>query len=225
MATKMHFNKLPQAVIFDWDNTLAQALYVISLSFNATLNAMRMEPWSEEKIISDVHLSLDDYFPKLFGERWLEAKRVYHENYLSNRFQHLKMMDGALELIQLLSQLGIFQCVVSNKTGEYLRDEVKHFKLDNYFGMVVGSKDYSADKPSPIPVYAALSNSTIAPSNDVWFIGDTITDIRCAYNSGCFPILYGPADDRVKHSTITKPGYEISSHQELIDILNFLANK
>lgn len=43
----------------------------------------------------------------------------------------------------------------------------------------------------PIPVLAALHNSAISPSHEVWFVGDSIIDVHCARMSNCIPIVVG----------------------------------
>ncbi len=90
--------------------------------------------------------------------------------------------------------------MVCNKTGEYLRREVAHLGWDRYFRQVVGANDCARDKPAPDPVYRALEGSGIAAGPEVWFVGDTATDIECARNAGCVPVLLREIAPRAANS-------------------------
>ena len=87
------------------------------------------------------------------------------------------------------------QIIVSNKIGVTLRKEVKKLNISEKFFSVIGSTDSSHDKPHRAPLDLALSASGINPEQDhIWFIGDTIADVECAYNTNCQPIIFGYDD-------------------------------
>ena len=67
----------PRAILFDWDNTLVDSWPVIHQSLGATFDAMGHEPWSFEETKINVRLSLRDSFPKMFGDRWQDARRPF----------------------------------------------------------------------------------------------------------------------------------------------------
>jgi phosphoglycolate phosphatase len=189
----------PRAVLFDWDNTLVDNWVTIAEAFNTTLVAMGHEPWTIEETRSRVRASLRDSFPKLFGERWPEAKRIYVDAFASRHLQTLKAMPGAEELLRALGQRGLWVGVVSNKTGGFLRKEVEHLGWTRYFRKVIGAGDAPNDKPAPDPVHLALKGSGVPAGSHVWFVGDTEMDMECAHLSGCVPVLLNaePADPLV----------------------------
>jgi len=53
---------------------------------------------------------------------------------------------------------------------------------------LIGAGDAAQDKPNPAPVALALEPSGVEPGEGVWLVGDTGTDMECAYNSGCIPV-------------------------------------
>ena len=90
------------------------------------------------------------------------------------------------------------QILVSNKIGITLRKEAAKLGIDKKFFAMIGSMDSNSDKPSRDPVDLALMGSDLDPQKDeIWFVGDTIADIECAYNSGCRPILYSCNENSV----------------------------
>lgn len=179
----------PRAVIFDWDNTLIDSWGTIQQALNATLLAMGHEPWTLEETKERVRLSLRDSFPRLFGERWEEARRIYLETFVSVHLERLAPLPGAEALLTGLAEAGLHLAVVSNKTGRILRREAAHLGWSRYFRRLVGASDAPADKPDPAPVEMALADGGLVPGEEVWFVGDTALDMQCALNAGCTPIL------------------------------------
>ncbi len=57
----------PKAVIFDWDNTLVDTWPLIQAAIDATMRATGREEWGLEKVRNNVHKSMRESFPKIFG--------------------------------------------------------------------------------------------------------------------------------------------------------------
>lgn len=180
---------LPRAAIFDWDNTLVDTWGVIHDSINAALVAMGHDPWSYDETRARVRRALRESFPELFGDRWREAQDVFYKTFHAIHLERLEVMPGAEALLQGLVGRGVWLGVVSNKSGENLRKEVTHLGWDRYFRRVIGANDCARDKPAPDPVHRVLEGSGITAGGEVWFVGDTATDVECARNSGCVPVL------------------------------------
>lgn len=185
----------PKAVIFDWDNTLVDTWPTIHEATNHCRLAMGHEPWTIEETKSRVRLSLREAFPLYYGDRWEEARDLYVSRYAAIHLERMCPLPGCLDMLEALAGEGIYLGVVSNKTGEVLRREAEHIGWSRYFGAIVGAGDAARDKPAPEPVLLALAAGGIAPGEDVWFVGDTATDIECAVAAGCVPVLlYGTVD-------------------------------
>ena len=183
----------PRAIIFDWDNTLVDSWATIHQALNVVMAAMREPPWSLQQTKQRVRLSLRESFPRLFGERWAEARQIYLEAFRAIHLEHLRPLPGRRELLERFVARRVFLGVVSNKTGSLLRREVAELDWTRFFGSIVGAGDAAVDKPDPAPVALALQPSGVGGGEQVWLVGDTGVDIECAYNSGCVPILLGAA--------------------------------
>ena len=189
---------LPRAVLFDWDNTLVETWDCIHAALVATFHAMGMEAWSMADTQARVRQSLRDSFPKLFGERWQDARDIYYHHFSTTHLDHLRAKDGAVELLDALANRGVYLGVVSNKTGKFLRKEAESLGWLNRFERLVGATDAEADKPALAPVRLALEPIGVEPRQPgierIWFVGDADIDLECAHAAGCVPILLGPAD-------------------------------
>lgn len=214
----------PQAILFDWDNTLVDTWPVIHAALEHTFIHMGMEPWDIATTKANVKHSMRDAFPGLFKERWEEAAEVYQNHYQTHHLLNLKPLPAAEELLSHLKQSGIFLGVVSNKRGHNLRKEIRHLGWEHYFQTIVGADDAARDKPSPDPVMLALKDSGITTGEHVWFIGDSVIDLECAGNTGCLPVLYGDVitergADGKQHYLGLPFRHHVVGHREFLTLL------
>ena len=222
-------NKKPKAIIFDWDNTIIDTWPFIHNAIDETMVAMGHEPWGLEKVKNTVFKSMRESFPAIFGKDWKKAGEIYKANYLKQDSNQLKILDGALDLINEAYDSNITLFIVSNKMGPTLRQEVQNLNITNKFFSIIGAHDASLDKPSNKPVKLALENSDINPENDlIWFIGDSHVDVECAINSNCQPIFFGKENDlpaeilQKSENNKDKPLMHFRKHQEITDHLKEL---
>jgi len=183
----------PQAILFDWDNTLVDSWGVIHAAMNQTLGAMGHPLWSRADTESRVRASLRDGFPELFGERWKHAEEIFYRAFEAVHLQELAPLPGAAELLAELAVAGYYLGVVSNKRGNYLRLEAEQLGWHRHFHRLSGAGDAARDKPSREHVDHALGLGTAAAGPaagpDVWFVGDADIDMVCARNTGCRAVL------------------------------------
>ncbi len=185
----MTFPQRPRAILFDWDNTLVDNWQVICDSMNDALAAMGHPVWTLVETKARVRASLRDSFPRMFGDRWPEAREIYFRSFASRHLAALWPMPGADALLRDLGRRGIYLAVVSNKTGRFLRAEADQLGWSQMFGSLVGAGDCPRDKPARDPVDLALAPTGRGPDGSVWFVGDTHIDMTCALGSGCRPVL------------------------------------
>jgi phosphoglycolate phosphatase len=179
----------PRAILFDWDNTLADTWPCILRATNITLETMGHPTWTEAESRVRIAGSLRDTFPKIYGDRWEEARDVYYRAFESVHLDALRALPGADDLLTGAQAAGLILGVVSNKTGHYLRQEITHLGWDRFFTRAVGAQDAARDKPAPDPIYLALEGSGVSAGLDVWFVGDMPVDIECGTAAGCTTIL------------------------------------
>jgi phosphoglycolate phosphatase len=179
----------PEAILFDWDNTLVDSWAIIFDALNFTLNAFDKEPWTMSQVRERVRKSLRDSFPTLFGDDWEKAADVFYARFDDIHLTMISPFDGAAEMLADLSGRGIYLGVVSNKRGAYLRKEASHLGWDRHFAKLVGATDASNDKPATDPVELALSGTPHKRGGQVWFVGDADIDMECAFNAELAPVL------------------------------------
>ncbi len=188
-----HFypKKLPKAILFDWDNTLVDTWHVTYSALSTALQELGRDPLTPHEYSNQPHLSMRDSGKRLFGDDVEKGEKIFYEAIKKLHLEELVVFEGAEPLLKNLRSRGLYVGVVSNKDGTFLRKEVAHLGWTDHFHQVIGSRDAEADKPSHLPVLAALKASTINPGHDVWFVGDSIVDVQCARSSGCIPLVVG----------------------------------
>ena len=185
----------PRAILFDWDNTLVDTWPCIGRATNITLETMGQKPWTPDEIKARVAGSLRDTFPKIYGDRWEQAREVYYRAFEQVHLDMLTEFAGAGDFVRAAANAGLYVAVVSNKTGKYLRAEAAHLGWTGLFKRLVGSQDAQRDKPDIEPVLMALDAAGFGPDSSVWFVGDAAIDVICAHNAGCTSVLvHAPAN-------------------------------
>lgn len=179
----------PLAVVFDWDNTLVDTNDNILNAVDHTINLMG---YSNKKANRNSHESRKSYMIGLFGDQWKKANKIYQQYLDDALLQNITLNHGVKEMLTELKSKNVYLAIVSNKKNTNLREEIAYFKLDSYFNRVIGSGDTEEDKPSATPLLFALEEYTLPINREnVFFIGDSITDILCTQNANCLPIIYG----------------------------------
>lgn len=182
----------PEAILFDWDNTLVNTWPLIHRALNIAQTHFGLRPWALEEVQAKAKKSMRESFGELFGEHAKEAGEIYQKSY-RDMHQDIPPIEGAKETLQRVKEAGIFCAAVSNKQAPSLREEIHFLGWSDLFHKAVGAGDAARDKPSPDPALLALEASGVKAHNGqvIWFVGDTGVDLECAHHIGAVPILYG----------------------------------
>ena len=127
----------------------------------------------------------------MFGPDWQRAAAMLRESMAACHLDHLNLLPGMEAVLNTASTWPM--AIVSNKEGGLLRREVAHLGWSGRFGAVVGAGDASADKPHAAPIWHALAMIGVNPGRDVWYVGDTGSDMQAAHAAGCLAVLVGDA--------------------------------
>ena len=193
------FDRLPDAILFDTDNTL----YPYDPAHAAAQRAVR------DKVVSTFSIKPEE-FDRAFKEARRQVKeRLRHTASSHSRLLYLQRMleimglgsqvllaldfeqtywrtflsnavlfDDVKEFLDDLRLLGISTAIVTDLTAQIQFRKVVYFGLDHYFDYIVTSEEAGHDKPHEAPFQIALEK--MRPQGDcVWMIGDNpINDIR-----------------------------------------------
>jgi len=237
------FTRLPDAFLFDTDNTL----YPYDPAHAAAQQAVR------EKVAKTFSISHED-FDKAFKEARTQVKtRLKHTASSHSRLLYLQRMleimglgsqvllaldfeqtywrtflsnavlfDGVKELLDDIRLLGIPTAIVTDLTAQIQFRKVVYFGLDHYFDYIVTSEEAGFDKPHEATFVIALEK--MRPNgNCIWMIGDNpVSDIlgaRKKINAVTLQKMHSGVELGTLDSTPDASFEEFSSLRKLIEKL------
>ncbi len=190
MRKEKEIISLPEAVLLDWDGTLVDSYDFLKSAHNYVRHKHGYEIWDDETFKQVMRRSTREAFADLYGEQAEQIKDSLITYVDENYIHSLMIMDGAEDLLKTLKNSGLRAGVVSNKRHERLENDIRHLGWDKYIDVVVGAGAARLDKPAPDPILLALEKIRIAPSLvNVWYAGDTATDMESAQAAGVTKIL------------------------------------
>jgi len=182
-----------QGVIFDMDGTLGDTVFV---SVEAIVRAVHTHTgltFTHPEIIARFGPSEPGIIKKLVpDEVWKEACRTFFEEYERIHQDHqIGAYPGIRPILDLLSEHGIRQAIVTGKGERSAHISLGYFQLNGHFehvetGWLTGSSKEAGIK-------SVLSAWQIPPENAV-YIGDAPADVAIARRAGVHPISAAWAD-------------------------------
>lgn len=194
----------PDAIFFDWDGTLVDSLPALNGYYNHVLAVYSKPAISIEEAKRNIRRSAREIFPEVFGEQADEALNVFYDYVSKTHLEHLEVFVESHDFMAELATLNIQLGIVSNKKHSFLLKEISHLGWDKYLVSNIGAGEAAKDKPEPDPLLLAASKIGLSPEvNEIWYVGDTETDMMAAVAAGFQPIFIehglGDRSDCEKH--------------------------
>lgn len=195
------FKKLPDAILFDTDNTL----YPYNPAHTAAQQAVR------QKVVSTFAITAEEFDQAfstardevkarlketaashsrlLYIQRMLEILGLgsqvllaldFEQTYWRTFLNNAALFSEVKELLDDVRLLGIPTAIVTDLTAQIQFRKVVYFGLDQYFDYIVTSEEAGHDKPHESPFLIAVEKMRPKGQN-IWMIGDNpVNDIRGA---------------------------------------------
>src|ERR1700722_1091961 len=135
-------------------------------------------------------------FPSMFQgeitkEALYEEKKTIYLEMLKN--SHLKLMEGAAELLSALSQAGIKRAVVTNSPREHIEIVQNCIPILKSIPLWVTREDYSQPKPSPEGYLSAIGKLGTVGDRIIGF-EDTLKGLKALLPAQVETVLICPVD-------------------------------
>lgn len=180
----------PDAIFFDWDGTLIDSLPALNGYYNHVLNAFSKPPITIEQSRNNMRRSAREVFPEVFGDQADEALKLFYDFVAKTHLEHLEVFTDSHDFMTELSALPIQLGIVSNKRHAFLLKEIAYLGWDKYLLSNIGAGEAAKDKPAPDPLLLAVSKIGLsADTHEIWYVGDTETDMMAAMAAGFQPIF------------------------------------
>ncbi len=183
--------KAPKAIFFDWDGTLVDSYQFLVDAHGAVRGRFGLPLFEEGEYEQYFGKPRDVLYRLIYGEGNYEQAKIWFQDYvLAHHIDALKPIKGAGELLAVVQDMNIPMGVVSNKKSDFIRKEAEKFGWESYFESITGAGDAAQDKPAVDPLVLGLCNAGLSlGGEDIWFVGDTDSDLKCAQDFGCVSVL------------------------------------
>jgi beta-phosphoglucomutase len=186
-----------EAVIFDWDGTLADTRKVIVLAFQQTLREINCTV-SNEYIERRIGIGAADTFRELLRSAKMQFDEELIKHLVERKSQleidltdQVKLFPGARELLEALKGK-VKMALASMNNRSVIIHLLKAKDLEKYFNAVLTAESISHSKPNPEIFLKSASKLKAIPEKCV-VIEDSIFGVKAAKsaNMGCVAVVTG----------------------------------
>ena len=210
---------LPNAVLWDWDGTIADTYSFLNDAHNHTLTTLGFPTFKEGEYQQYFGKPREMLYPAIYKDKADKAIDIFGEYVFENADQ-VQPIDGVREVLTYLKEQNIPMGIVSNKKSDYIQEELKHTQMKAYFQIVIGSGDAQADKPSGAPLMLALEQMKIdIDKENIWYVGDTENDLACAQECGAKTIFLCNGDQGKALVAKYRPYFDFTHYNQLKEFL------
>ncbi|NLC32064.1 MAG: HAD family hydrolase [Clostridiales bacterium] len=212
---------MKKAIIFDLDGTLINSLPDISAAMNKVLVSYGLPSHDETKYKLFTGDGAKNLALRALGDNKELFDKVYQsyaEEYAKNSRVNTVPYHGIPQLLYELGEAGIKICVLSNKGHSDVKKVLKYFFPKVQFAYSAGVREGGPVKPDPRAAQEVLQALALS-ADECWYIGDTITDMRCAADAGIPSIAVGWGFQSKQMISQADPDYFVENVEELRQLL------
>ena len=177
-------------IIWDWNGTLLNDLWLCLESVNAALARRGLAGLTEKQYQDEFDFPVIDFYRKVGfdfdKESFADLAHEYHAVY-EPRWSECDLQIGARDALEWLSAAGIGQSLLSAAHQSMLDACVKHFKLGPFFMAVLGARCNQAH--GKVDEGRGWMEKLDCGPHDVLLVGDTTHDAEVARAIGADCVL------------------------------------
>jgi len=205
-----------KGIIFDLDGVLIDSQSVMKVAFEYAFSCFfqnNVPPW--EEYISHSGKG----FNAIMDQMGLPQGLAEPFNRKSTELiPEIKVFEGTKRLLTVLKEYGCYLGIATGKNSIRTKAILEQKAILHFFDLVVCSDEVTKGKPSPHIVEKHFANSGFI-AQDFIYIGDSVSDIRCANAAGINSIAVlwglGKKEDLIKE----KPTFIVGNMATLEGII------
>ncbi|WNS42363.1 HAD family hydrolase [Paenibacillus sp. MMS20-IR301] len=174
-----------QAVLFDFDGTLADTLPLSFRAFQAVFKQYDHREVSRDELVTMFGPTEEGIIGGNFADPSSVPQAIedYYSLYEQGHFEEFQNEASILELLQALKQQGLKLGVITGKSRRAYQISAGALELEHYFDIAITGDDVVKPKPDPEGIHTALRTLGIDSSSAV-FVGDSNADILAGKAAG-----------------------------------------
>jgi phosphoglycolate phosphatase len=177
-------------IIWDWNGTLLDDRWLCIESINTLLITRNLPPIDEDKYSRIFRFPVRDYYREAGFDFILEPFEVPAMEFIrlyDRRKTDCRLQKGAMNALELMSNMGCRQYILSASETAMLEEMTNHFGISRYFEKIKGLDNHYAHGKSDLGMELLLALQ--APADSIVLIGDTCHDKEVADLLGIDSIL------------------------------------
>lgn len=202
MEALLHtFEKKPKAIIFDFDQTLADSTEAVVACIDYALVGLGFPQAPAETVRRAIGLSLEATLEALTGSRDPRHQVSFRELFVEHADRVMvartEFLDGVPSALSDLRALGFRLAIVSTKYRYRIEAILDRHGARHLFEVIVGGEDTARHKPDPEGLDLAMRRLGIRPPQGL-YVGDHLVDAEAAAAAGIpfIPVMTGATEYR-----------------------------
>ena len=206
-------------IIWDWNGTIVNDRWLSVEVLNEILRDFSLPAQSEEDYRENFSFPVIDYYRRLgfsvSKEKFDEIGQYFIRRFNAKRYE-CSLNEGALELIQKISQKDVPQSVLSAYEKNFLSEALEHFGVKKYLSKFSGLSDVNANTKLELGL-KHVASLNLAPE-EIIILGDTDHDyaVSQAAQTSCALVATG----HQSASRLKKTGAQV--FEKFADLEDFL---
>ena len=123
----------PNAILFDWDNTLVNNWDPIFISYNETLKKLGLKKKSKEETLKNAKYSLRETFPNLFKDDWRKARKIFYKTFKKIHLQKIKPLPKVEKILKIINKKKFYVVLLATKIVIYYVKKLINLDGKNIF--------------------------------------------------------------------------------------------
>lgn len=235
-------SSLPEAVVFDLDDTLIAYDAVADVSWKAVCRSVSRESEFTERLYCSIAERRAWYWSDAMrhqqGRHDLETARLeivgaalmtlgcqdqglareFVRSYSVVRDQSIHLLPGALDVLSFFKNRGVPLVLVKNGSRDYQAAKIDRFSLSPYFRAILIEGELGFGKPDPCVYEMALDLLGTSPER-VWSVGDNLEwDVFAPQRLGIAGIWHDYRRRGLPNGVIERPSRTIHELRELVTL-------
>lgn len=185
-----------EAVLFDFDFTLADPARARSACLNAGLEALGAAPRSHEALAKTAGHSLFEVLARFVDGAGPAEQEVFRGAFVAAANEVMvegtELYEGVPDLLEGLHARGLRLGIVSLRHRAHILPVLARANIDRFFAVIVGGDEVKKPKPDPEGLQVALRRMQVEAREAV-YVGDSAGDRLAAVRAGIRFIAVAPA--------------------------------
>jgi len=190
--------KLIEAVIFDWDATLADTCKTVVTSFQQALKTVNITNISDDYIERRMGIGAANTFREILQEANVAVEELTVKELVERKSQiqidlknQVQLFSGAIDLLEALHDK--VKVGLASMNSKAVIDVLMYVKsLERYFQVIVTANDVNIAKPHPEIFLKCAQQLNVTPSNCI-VVEDSLFGVKAAKTAGmnCIAVTTG----------------------------------